>query len=84
MNIDRTYAGIMRLVVGIVAVAMVIYHVWAIGISAPEAIPYRGTHLLFALTLVFLIYRWNGAQEPPALLDYALLALGALTVLRRR
>jgi TRAP transporter 4TM/12TM fusion protein len=80
MKIDWSHAGIIRLVIGTVAIAMGIYHIWAIAFGSPEAIPYRGTHLLFALTLTFLIYRWNNAEGPPQLLDYALLALGAAPV----
>ena len=30
---------------------------WAIAFGTPEAILFRGTHLLFALVLVFLLYR---------------------------
>ena len=39
-----------------VAVAMVLYHMWVIVVGPPEAIIFRGTHLLFALALSFLIY----------------------------
>jgi TRAP transporter 4TM/12TM fusion protein len=82
MKIETSYAGIMRLVVGAIGVAMAIYHMWAIAFGSPEAIPYRGTHLLFALTLTFLLYRWNATQSfRPSLLDYALLALGAAPIL---
>jgi TRAP transporter 4TM/12TM fusion protein len=82
MKIDFGYAGILRLIVGVIGVGMALYHMWAIAFGSPEAIPYRGTHLLFALTLTFLLYRWTGAQSPtPGLLDYALLALGAAPIL---
>jgi TRAP transporter 4TM/12TM fusion protein len=81
MKIEWSHAGIIRLVVGAVAIAMGVYHMWAIGFGAPEAIPYRGTHLLFALTLTFLIYRWNATQGPPSPLDYALLVLAAAPIL---
>jgi TRAP transporter 4TM/12TM fusion protein len=81
MKIDWSHAGIVRVAVGTLAVAMVIYHMWAIGFGSPEAVPYRGTHLLFATTLTFLIYRWNGTQRPPSLIDYALLALAAAPIL---
>jgi TRAP transporter 4TM/12TM fusion protein len=80
MKIEWSHAGIIRLVVGAVAIAMGIYHMWAIGFGAPEAIPYRGTHLLFALTLTFLIYRWNATQAPPSALDYLLLVLAAAPI----
>jgi TRAP-type uncharacterized transport system fused permease subunit len=82
MKIELSYAGIVRLVVGVIGVAMALYHMWAIAFGSPEAIPYRGTHLLFALTLTYLLYRWNATQSfTPGALDYVLLALGAAPVL---
>ena len=44
-----------RLVLGI-AVAMSLYHMYVAGFGPPEAMIFRGTHLIFALTLVFLLY----------------------------
>jgi TRAP transporter 4TM/12TM fusion protein len=82
MKIERSYAGIMGLVVGVIGVSMAVYHMWAIAFGSPEAIPYRGTHLLFALTLTYLLYRWNATQSlTPGILDYVLLALGAAPIL---
>ncbi|MCC6209480.1 MAG: TRAP transporter fused permease subunit, partial [Burkholderiales bacterium] len=48
-------AALRRLVLGI-AVAMSLYHMYVAGFGPPEAMIFRGTHLLFALTLVFLLY----------------------------
>ncbi|MEN3293110.1 MAG: hypothetical protein V7642_2363 [Burkholderiales bacterium] len=45
-----------RWTVGAVAIAMSLYHMWAIAFSPPEALIFRGTHLLFALVLVFMLY----------------------------
>ncbi len=42
--------------VTVVAVAMSLYHMYIAGFGPPEAMIFRGTHLLFALTLVFLLY----------------------------
>jgi TRAP transporter 4TM/12TM fusion protein len=83
MKLDFSYGGIVRFVVTALAVAMAIYHMWAISFGSPEAIFYRGTHLLFALTILFLAYRRNATMEgqPPALLDYALLVAGAVPIL---
>ena len=39
-----------------IAVAMSLYHMYVAGFGPPEAVIFRGTHLLFALTLVFLLY----------------------------
>jgi TRAP transporter 4TM/12TM fusion protein len=69
-------------VVTIVAVAMGLYHMSVIAFGTPEAIPFRGTHLLFALVLTFLLYRWNWAEgRLPNLLDYALVAFAAAPIL---
>ncbi len=35
---------------------MSLYHMYVAGFGPPEAMIFRGTHLLFALTLVFLLY----------------------------
>ena len=79
LKVDVSYGGLFRLAVMVISVAMVIYHVWAIAFGSPEAFHYRGTHLLFAMTLVFLLYRSSGKAEGlPTPLDYLLLAsLGA-------
>ena len=82
LRIDTSYPGIVRLAVTVIAVAMALYHMWAIAFGAPEAIYFRGTHLLFALVLVFLIYRFSGkATGTPTVFDYVLLALGAAPIL---
>ena len=39
-----------------IAVAMSLYHMYVAGFGPPEALIFRGTHLLFALTLVFILY----------------------------
>ncbi len=94
MTFDRSYAGILRLAVTAVALAMGVYHMWVIAFGTPEAILFRGTHLLFALVLVFLLYRRVAAvdNEPvsdeqkrtdnrlPSILDYALLALAVAPI----
>ena len=81
-KIERSYSGLVRLVTAAVAVAMVLYHMWAIGFGSPEAIWFRGTHLLFALTLTFLIFRASGMPDgAPRPLDLALLVLAALPIL---
>ena len=82
MRIDTSYAGIVRLAVTIIGVAMAIYHMWAIAFGSPEAVWFRGTHLMFALVLVFVIYRRSGtASDTPTLFDYVLLVLGVAPIL---
>ncbi len=82
LKLDLSYRGIVRLVTIAVAIAMVLYHMWAIAFGSPEAIWFRGTHLLFALTLTFLIYRSSGMPEgTPRPLDLVLLVLSVLPIL---
>jgi len=42
--------------VSAVAVVMSLYHMYVAAFGPPEELIFRGTHLLFALTLVFLLY----------------------------
>src|SRR5688572_25577477 len=82
MKLDWSHAGVFRAVVAAVAVAMGLYHMGVIAFGAPEAIPFRGTHLLFALILTFLLFRWNWAEgKLPSILDYAMVALAAAPIL---
>jgi TRAP transporter 4TM/12TM fusion protein len=74
-----THAGLVRIVAGTIAIAMALYHMWIIATGAPEAILFRGTHLLFAMTLVFLWFR-AGRQGTVPLYDYALLAVSAAAI----
>jgi len=68
---------IFRAVVAAIAVAMSLYHMYVAGFGPPEAMIFRGTHLLFALTLVFLLYPSRADGGPGwRILDYALLAAG--------
>ena len=64
-----------------VAVAMSLYHMYVAAFGPPEAIIFRGTHLLFALTLVFLLYPTRPGQAAWRVLDLVLLVLGAGFVL---
>ena len=83
IKVDLSYSGLIRLAVTVVAVAMVLYHIWVIVAGQPEAIIFRGMHLLFALVLVFLIYGHKvAAQRPiPSLIDYVWLAAGVASLL---
>jgi TRAP transporter 4TM/12TM fusion protein len=51
-----TLATATRWTAGAIAISMSLYHMWAIAFAPPEALIFRGTHLLFALVLVFLLY----------------------------
>lgn len=46
----------MRLLITVIAVSMSLYHMYVAGFGPPEALFFRGTHLMFALTLVFLLF----------------------------
>ena len=46
----------LRWVVGTIAIAMSLYHMYVAAFGPPEALIFRGTHLMFATTLVFLLY----------------------------
>jgi TRAP transporter 4TM/12TM fusion protein len=46
----------LRWSVAAIAVAMSLYHMHVAAFGPPEALIFRGTHLIFALTLVFLLY----------------------------
>ena len=82
LGLDLSYRGIVRLVTVVVSAAMVLYHMWAIGFGSPEAVWFRGTHLLFAMVLTFLIFRITGRPEgTPGPIDLVLLVLGALPIL---
>lgn len=81
-RLDLSYGGIIRLATTLIAVAMAAYHVWAIAFGTPEAVWFRGTHLLFAMTLVFIIHRRSGApQGVPDAVDFLLLALAVAPIL---
>ena len=60
----------------VIAAAMSLYHIYAIAFAPPQAQIFRSIHLLFAITLVFLIYptRKSRGAGNPSLLDLALLA----------
>ena len=79
---EFSHRGIIRVAVTLIALAMAFYHMWAIAFGTPEAVWFRGTHLLFALVLLFLIYRRSGEPtDAPVPLDYVLLLLGAAPIL---
>ena len=82
-RLDLSHGGIVRIATMLIAVSMALYHMWAIAFGTPEAIIFRGTHLIFALTLVFLVYRRLTVNDgtPPTLPDYALIAAGTVPVL---
>ncbi len=68
--------------VTLIAVAMSLYHMYVAAFGPPEAVIFRGTHLLFTLTLVYILYPLRPkASEAWRLVDLALLVLGFAFVL---
>ena len=65
----------LRVVAYSIAIVMSLYHMYAVAVAPPEAVIFRGTHLLFALTLVFMLYplRGGGAWR---IVDAAIVAAG--------
>jgi TRAP transporter 4TM/12TM fusion protein len=49
-------AKFLKVLISIIAVAMSFYHMYVAAFGPPEAYFFRGTHLLFSLTLIFLLY----------------------------
>jgi TRAP transporter 4TM/12TM fusion protein len=55
-----------KAVITLIAVGMSVYHLTIAFIGAPQAFFFRGTHLLFAMALVFLMYPTLVQQGEPA------------------
>ncbi|MFZ2652289.1 MAG: TRAP transporter permease [Burkholderiaceae bacterium] len=66
----------------VIAVLMSLYHMQVVAFGPPEAVIFRGNHLMFALVLVFLLYpsRKGGGFTWRAL-DFALITAGLAFVL---
>lgn len=75
-NAERAFKAI----ISIVAVGMSAYHLTVAFIGAPQALFFRSTHLLFALTLIFLLYpgfrRREGARASWPELIWIAIAVG--------
>lgn len=50
-------------IVAPIGVAMALYHMWVIAMGPPEALIFRGTHLAFALALIYLLYPFARTAE---------------------
>jgi TRAP transporter 4TM/12TM fusion protein len=69
------YANVVKIAVAMIATAMSLYHMYVAASGPPEAMIFRGTHLLFAVTLVYLLYPFRSAGSARwRVLDLALLA----------
>ena len=76
------YGRIIGWLVAAIGAAMSLYHMWVIAFAPPEALIFRGTHLLFAMALTFLIYPLAKSRgtEMPGWIDWALLVLSAIVI----
>jgi len=61
-----TAERILKTTIMLVAVSMSVYHLYVAFTGAPQAFYFRGTHLLFAMALVFLIYPSLVKRDKPA------------------
>jgi TRAP transporter 4TM/12TM fusion protein len=64
-------------IVAVIAVSMSLWHMWIAGFGPPETYFFRGGHLLFALTLVFLLYPTRAGNTVIARAIDVLLLLGS-------
>lgn len=74
-----TYARGVSLLTAVIAVAMSLYHMWTTAFGPPEAVFFRGTHLIFSFALVFLAYPLR-RRDTPGIEDWVLLALAVGSV----
>jgi len=95
VNFEHYHRRILGYALVAISIAMAAYHVHAIAFGTPEAVLFRATHLLFAIVLVFLLYRWTIAKDDgpksddqrraderlPTLFDYGLMIAGAVPIL---
>jgi len=61
-----TTERILKTAIMLIAVSMSLYHLYVAFTGAPQAFFFRGTHLLFAMALVFLIYPSLVKRDQPA------------------
>jgi TRAP transporter 4TM/12TM fusion protein len=77
-----TYRRAVGLLAGVIAAAMALFHMYAIAFSPPEAVIFRGTHLVFAMVLVFLTIplRSGRGATNPGIEDWLLAVIGLASV----
>ncbi|MBE0614543.1 MAG: TRAP transporter permease [Burkholderiales bacterium] len=78
MTADRMLKGLITLI----AVGMSVYHLTIAFIGAPQALFFRTTHLLFALTLVFLMFPIFRKKDASGIRDDAGGTIGGSTAAR--
>jgi TRAP transporter 4TM/12TM fusion protein len=80
--VETGYRRAVGALIAAVGAAMSLWHMWVIAFAPPEALFFRGGHLLFAMALVYLVYpaTAGGEQQNPKLLDWLCLAGSVLFV----
>jgi len=74
--------SVLRAIVSTLAVAMSLYHIYTAAFGPPDAVIFRGIHLMFAMALVFLLYpSIKRPSAPGRVLDLLLLTLACGAVL---
>jgi TRAP transporter 4TM/12TM fusion protein len=73
-------ATALKVVIALIAIAMSLYHMHVAAFGPPEALIFRGTHLMFALSLVFLLYPSRSAGGIGWRIVDAILLIGGLGI----
>ena len=73
---NMSYARAVALLVGAIGAAMSLWHMWVIVAAPPEALFFRGGHLMFAMVLVFLLYPLAAKDDAktPGIVDWLCIA----------
>lgn len=76
------YKRFIETLVTLLGLSFTLYHLYAALFGVPEPIYFRGTHLLFALVLTFLIYvGFSGEKDgTPGVLDWILVAASVASI----
>jgi len=72
--------GLLAKIIAGIAMAMSVYHLYTGAFGSPEALLHRSIHLLFALTLTFLVYPFSKIR-PRRWLDFIMIGLSFASIL---
>jgi len=72
--------GVLAKITASIAMAMSVYHLYTGAFGAPEALLHRSIHLLFALTLTFLVYPFSKIRSR-RWLDFIMIGLSFASIL---
>ncbi len=76
------YKRFIQILVTVLGIAFTTYHLHAALFGVPEPIFFRGTHLMFALVLTFLVYAgFEGERDgTPGIVDWLLVAASIVSI----